>query len=138
MAARRRGWWNEAGAAAAARDDYWAGLLLIAAATTADDARSGDGDVDVERQLPEGADRPRWRQIAFDADGIARARRAIHAAGFRAIRERAAQVCIGLQALRVPALQLCEIVIVDCAPFAARLDFYLVWNLVVAIKHFRE
>jgi hypothetical protein len=87
--------------------------------------------------LPRATRLKRWQGIADDGAGIRHARKGIQLVGFATIRERAAQICIALQPLRIPALQLCEIVTEACTPFAAQLDFHLLWNLVVAVKHFK-
>lgn len=87
------------------------------------------------RLLPRATRLKRWQGIADDGADIRHARKEIQLVGFAMIRERAAQICIALQSLRIPALQLCEIVTEACTPFAAQLDFHLLWNLVVVVKH---
>ncbi len=62
----------------------------------------------------------------------------IERAGFAAIRMRIVEICAALQALHVPAPQLIEIVTHACAPFAARLPYHYLWDVVVLVKHFRE
>lgn len=47
------------------------------------------------------------------------------------------EVCIALQPLRLPALQLCEIV-QAVLWFWPRLRFHDIWNRVVAVRHFHE
>jgi hypothetical protein len=73
--------------------------------------------------------------VADDVDGIADARRQIHRAGFEQIRVRATEICFALQSLQLPALQTILILIEACEPFAVQLDFHVLWNLVVTIKH---
>jgi hypothetical protein len=66
------------------------------------------------------------------------ARQELVRVGWEAIRERVFEICVALQDLRIPALQLVEIVLHACAPFAERLPFHMLWNTVVAIKHFQS
>jgi ankyrin repeat protein len=54
------------------------------------------------------------------------------------MRLRAYQVCIGLQNLRLPALQTCEILAFMFAPMESSVPFHVVWNIVETIKHFKE
>ncbi len=116
-------------AIATSSNKYLGARMLVAAGIACTQA-------DIDR-LPRKARRDRWQRVSEDAVGISRAHKEMQMVGFSVIRERASQICIALQSLRMPALQLCEIVIEDCVPFAARLDYYLIWNLVVAVKHFK-
>jgi len=71
-------------------------------------------------------------------DGKADAAKTIALAGFRAIRERALEVCIALHNLRLSALEQTEILRFACTPFATYLPLHYLWNAVVTVKHFRE
>jgi hypothetical protein len=51
-------------------------------------------------------------------------------------RLRAWQVCIGLQSLRVSALEMCEILAHMFAPLESLVPFHVMWKVVLAVKHF--
>jgi hypothetical protein len=51
-------------------------------------------------------------------------------------RLRAWQVCIGLQSLRVSALEMCEILTHMFAPLESLVPFHIMWKVVLAVKHF--
>jgi ankyrin repeat protein len=53
------------------------------------------------------------------------------------VRHRAYQVCIGLQSLRLDALQMCEILQHSCGPFAQLVEFHQWWKIVTTVKHFK-
>jgi ankyrin repeat protein len=53
------------------------------------------------------------------------------------VRERALQVCIGLQSLGLDALRTCEILRFACGPVARLIPFHIWWNIATAVKHFR-
>jgi ankyrin repeat protein len=57
---------------------------------------------------------------------------------FELIKMRALQVCVGLQAFRLPALVTCEILSNAFAPLESLVAFHRVWAIVTTIKHFRE
>jgi hypothetical protein len=65
-------------------------------------------------------------------------KRTVQLAGFKAIRDRATEICVALQDLEMDATRLSEIVIQSCTPFAERLEFHFIWDLVTAVKHFKE
>lgn len=96
--------------------------MLLAAGAVRDD--SAEHDVLVCR-------------AARDSEGLASARKAMQTYGLLAIRERALQICVAMHALDLDALRMCAIVAEACAPFAAQLDFHLIWNLVVKVRHFQ-
>jgi hypothetical protein len=64
--------------------------------------------------------------------------RTVQLAGFGAIRARATEICVALQDLELDATRLSEIVIQSCTPFAERLEFHFIWDLVTTVKHFKE
>lgn len=54
------------------------------------------------------------------------------------IRERATEVCLGLQPLDLPALIVLEIVDMACSPYSDNVRMAAKWNVIVAVKHFRS
>jgi cytohesin len=54
------------------------------------------------------------------------------------VRARGTEVCIGLQSLRLDALQLCEIIWHACASAAVHVPFHELWAVAVAAKHFKK
>ena len=118
--------------------------LLLAAGCDADQslwsaaARVGDAYDVLLLLLAAGVDPPTARMICDDAVGIESARQTIQRVGLDEIRERAFEICLALQSLRLPALQTVLILTEACAPFAAQLDFHRLWNLVVKVKHFQR
>jgi ankyrin repeat protein len=53
-------------------------------------------------------------------------------------RLRAWQVCIGLQSLRVSALEMCKILAYIFAPLESLVPFHVVWDVVRVVKHFER
>ena len=62
----------------------------------------------------------------------------VELAGLNAIRWRAFAMCVGLQPLGLSALETIEILTRACAPFAGRLPFHYLWDIVTCVKHFRD
>jgi hypothetical protein len=62
----------------------------------------------------------------------------VQLAGFNAIRKRATEICMAMHDLDLDASRMSEIVIQSCTPFAERLDFHYIWDLVVMVKHFHD
>jgi ankyrin repeat protein len=56
----------------------------------------------------------------------------------RLFRLRAWQVSIGLQSLRVSALEMCEILVHMFAPLESLVPFHFMWKVVLAVKHFAK
>lgn len=75
-----------------------------------------------------------WR-LPTDAE-IDAARRRIARVRLDLVRQRAFQVCIGLQSLNLDALCMCEILMQSCGSFVSLIDFHQWWNIATAIKHF--
>jgi ankyrin repeat protein len=74
-----------------------------------------------------------------DPDKVEVARRDIAKMRLDFVRYRAIQVCIGLQSLRVNALQMCEILLFACGALAAQLiPFHIWWKIATTVKHFRS
>jgi ankyrin repeat protein len=66
------------------------------------------------------------------------ARRDIVVARLGFVRQRAFQICIGLQSLAINALQVCEILVHACGPVAPLIAFHHWWKIVTTVKHFRH
>jgi ankyrin repeat protein len=77
-------------------------------------------------------------QRAMDAKRVETARRQIAKARLDFVRQRAIQVCIGLQSLQLDALQMCEILLHSCGPVAHLIAFHQWWTLATAVKHFHR
>jgi ankyrin repeat protein len=69
---------------------------------------------------------------------LAWARHRIAARQLQMLRLRALQVCIGLHALDLSALVLCEILAFAFAPRTSLVEFHQVWAMVTAVKHFHK
>jgi ankyrin repeat protein len=73
-----------------------------------------------------------------DSSEVQEARAMLASARLRLVRARGAEICIGLQSLRLDALRLCEILLVACAPASTstHVPFHELWNVAVKVKHF--
>jgi ankyrin repeat protein len=71
------------------------------------------------------------------ADEIEAARCHIACERLEFVRDRALQVCIGLQSLQLSALQTCEILRHSCGPAALGVSFHHWWQIATLVKHFR-
>lgn len=69
-------------------------------------------------------------------DEINAARHLIVTTSLELVRKRALQVCIGLHALELDALQMCEILIHACGRAAQVIPFHLWWRIATTVKHF--
>jgi ankyrin repeat protein len=76
-------------------------------------------------------------ELIFTPKEVERARRRIAKMRLDFVRNRAREVCIGLQSLRLDALQLCEILMHACGPLARLIAFHQWWKIATAVKHFR-
>lgn len=74
-------------------------------------------------------------QFAPTASEIDETRRRIAALRLSLVRNRAFQICVGLQPLDLDALQTCEILQQACGRFA--IPFHQWWAIATAVKHFR-
>jgi hypothetical protein len=72
------------------------------------------------------------------ADEIDSARRRLASHRLEFVRDRALQVCIGLQPLQLSALQTCEILLHACGPAALGVAFHHWWQIATLVKHFRR
>jgi len=103
---------------------------LIAAGADLDVA---DDDGETARQVM--ADRS-W---TIDPDQVEAARREIAKTRLDFVRHRALQVCIGLQSLRIDALQTCEILRFSClgGRIAPLIPFHIWWKIATTVKHYQ-
>jgi ankyrin repeat protein len=70
------------------------------------------------------------------ADKIDAARRRIAKTRLDLVRERAFQICVGLQSFRLSALQLCEILMHSFGALGSLILFHQWWAIAVKVKHF--
>jgi hypothetical protein len=77
------------------------------------------------------------RRLTCGPDQIEAARRDIAQARLDFVRDRALQVCIGLQLLELDALQMCEIMLFACGPVAPLIPCHIWWKIATTFKHFR-
>jgi ankyrin repeat protein len=52
-------------------------------------------------------------------------------------RARAFHICVGMQSLRLSALEMCEILVLMFTPLESLVPFHVVWKLVTTVKHFK-
>jgi ankyrin repeat protein len=98
------------------------GVLLVAVA---------GADFDALTRLSAKNNRPAPTIAQVDA-----ARSRIAQTALNLVRKRAFQVCVGLHSLRLDALQMCEILMQACGPFAHAVPFHCWWNIATTAKHF--
>jgi len=75
------------------------------------------------------------RQLTIEPGEIEAARRDIAKARIDFVRDRALQVCIGLQSLELDALQTCEILQFACGAVAPLIPFHVWWQIATTVKH---
>jgi ankyrin repeat protein len=80
----------------------------------------------------------RGRVALPTADEIDAARRRIAKTRLDLVRERAFQICVGLQSLRLNALQLCEIMMHSFGALGSLIMFHQWWAIAVKVKHLRD
>jgi ankyrin repeat protein len=71
-------------------------------------------------------------------DELAHARHRIAATKLAFVRDRALQVCVGLAALDLDALQMCEILVHACGSLATAIPFHQWWKIATTAKHFHR
>jgi ankyrin repeat protein len=71
-----------------------------------------------------------------DTDRVEAARRDIAKTRLDLVRQRALQVCVGLQSLGLDALQMCEIAQHSCGHVAHLIAFHQWWTIATTVKHF--
>jgi ankyrin repeat protein len=76
------------------------------------------------------------RQWIIVPELVERMRREIAMMRLDFVRHRAMEVCIGLQSLRLDALQVCEILQYACGPLARLIAFHQWWKIATTVKHF--
>jgi ankyrin repeat protein len=86
---------------------------------------------------------PRGMAVAFDCtlptlDEIDAARRRIAKTRLDLVRERAFQICVGLQPLNIDALQLCEIMMHSFGALGSLILFHQWWTIATKVKHFHK
>jgi hypothetical protein len=74
--------------------------------------------------------------LADNVVAVEAARRRIARKRLDFVRERALQVCIGLQPRGLDALQMCEILQHACGPMAPLIPFHIWWTIATKVKHF--
>jgi hypothetical protein len=72
------------------------------------------------------------------ADEINAARQRIAKTRLDLVRERAFQICLGLQPLDISALQLCEILMHSFGALGSLIAFHQWWAIATKVKHFRD
>jgi ankyrin repeat protein len=77
------------------------------------------------------------RGWAIDPDNVEASRREIAKARIDFVRDRARQICIGLQSLRIDALQMCEVLQFACGAIAPLIPFHIWWKIATTVKHFQ-
>jgi ankyrin repeat protein len=75
---------------------------------------------------------------AVSAEQVESARLDIAKARLDFVRQRALQVCIGLQSRELDALQMCEILLHACGPVACLIAFHQWWKIATTVKHFHR
>jgi hypothetical protein len=79
------------------------------------------------------------RHVALPtADEINAARQRIAKTRLDLVRERAFQICVGLQSFRLNALQLCEILMHSFGAIGSLIAFHQWWAIATKVKHFRD
>jgi serine/threonine-protein phosphatase 6 regulatory ankyrin repeat subunit B len=78
------------------------------------------------------------RRATINAARVETERRKIAKLRLDFVRRRALEVCIGLQSLRLDALQSCEILVHACGPLAPLIAFHQWWKLATRVKHFKK
>jgi ankyrin repeat protein len=71
-------------------------------------------------------------------DEIDAARHRIAKARLDLVRERAFQICVGLQSFRLDALQLCEILMHSFGALGSLIAFHQWWSIATKVKHFKR
>jgi ankyrin repeat protein len=78
------------------------------------------------------------RQIIVDPSQVEAARREIAKTRLDFVRDRAIEVCVGLQPLQLDALQMCVILQHACGPVARLIAFHQWWKIATTVKHFKS
>jgi ankyrin repeat protein len=78
----------------------------------------------------------RYNTLLPCGDEIAAARRRIAKARLDLVRQRAIQICVGLQSLDIDALRLCEILMHSFGALGSLIAFHQWWQIATKVKHF--
>jgi ankyrin repeat protein len=105
-------------------------LILHALVSAGADIDAADHERVTARQTLE------RRGLALSDEEVAVARDRVAKLRLDFVRHRALEVCIGLQSLRLSALQLCEILLNACGPVAPVIRFHQWWQIATTVKHF--
>lgn len=103
-------------------------LLAVGADFDACDHRN-----DTPRQLA-----ANWGFVPPSENDLVVARKQIASIQLGFVRERALQVCVGLQERNLDALQMCEVLKYACGPIASVIPFHVWWKIATIVKHFRK
>jgi ankyrin len=79
-----------------------------------------------------------WSPDEYSADTLATSFLCISGRQEELFCKRAFQVCVGLQSLRVSALELCEILSQMFSPLESLVPFEFAWRVVTKVKHFNQ
>jgi ankyrin repeat protein len=71
-------------------------------------------------------------------DEIRTARKNISRQRLHFVRRRAFQICVGLQSLKLDALQLCEILKNSCGAIGSVVAYHQWWEIATTVKHFHD
>jgi ankyrin repeat protein len=107
------------------------GLANVLAAGADFDSPSNSGLTPRQVALKHGVEHPSAAELTAAARRLAIAR-------LEFVRERAFQVCVGLQSLCLDALQTCEILLHACGRVAPLVPFHNLWRIATTVKHFRR
>jgi ankyrin repeat protein len=117
---------------------HFAALYKLPASLCALVAAGGDLDqLDNKGQTPRTI-AARKHVTLPSADEINAARQRIAKTRLDLVRERAFQICIGLQSFRLNALQLCEILMHSFGALGSLIAFHQWWAIATKVKHFRD
>jgi ankyrin repeat protein len=97
--------------------------------------------VDLDVEDANGKTARQWlaeRRVTIDPKQVDSARREIAKMRLDFVRSRAIEVCLGLQSLRLDALQMCEILQHSCGPIARVIAFHQWWAITTTVKHFKQ
>jgi ankyrin repeat protein len=117
---------------------HFAALYQSLDALTAVVAAGGDLDLPNNKGETPRTIAARGRVALPTADEIQAARPRIAKTRLDLVRERAFQICVGLQSFRLNALQLCEILMHSFGALGSLILFHQWWAIATKVKHFRD
>jgi hypothetical protein len=80
----------------------------------------------------------RSQSLLFSDDELSEMRTRIATVQLSFVAKRALQVCVGLRALDLDALQMCEILSHACGAVARAVPFHVWWRIATTVKHFAQ